>query len=101
MKTLGYVIDIKKETGAFAENKDLAKKWREDKILPGLKLGLDVTLNFEGVEFVTQSFVHALISSALRVHGEKALKRLIFKSCKEPVKQIILTVIEYSLDKTQ
>lgn len=99
MKSLGYVISIGKEAGAFAENKDLARKWREGKILPALKMGLDVTLDFTGVEVVTQSFVHALISAAIREYGEPALKRIIFKSCKETVKQIILTVIEYSLDK--
>ena len=99
MKTFGYKINIRKETGAFAENKDLARKWREEKIFPALKLNLDIVLDFSGVEFATQSFIHALISAALREYREDALKRLIFKSCKEPVKQIILTVIEYSLDK--
>ncbi|MBU4251835.1 MAG: STAS-like domain-containing protein [Candidatus Omnitrophica bacterium] len=99
MKTLGYLINIKKEIGVFVENKDMARIWRQTKIFPALKVGLDVTLNFEGVEFVTQSFVHALISAALREYGEVALKKLIFKSCNKPVKQIVLTVIEYSLDK--
>ena len=99
MKTFGYEINIAKSAGAFAENKDLAKRWREKKIFPALKMNLDVTLDFSGVEAVTQSFIHALISAPLREYGEEALKRIIFKSCKASVKQIILTVIEYSLDK--
>lgn len=97
-RDFGIIINIGKESGSFAENKDLAKRWRERDILPALAKHLDVVLNFEGVEYVTQSFVHALISKPLQQYGEPALKRLVFKKCVKEVKQIILTVIEYSLE---
>jgi hypothetical protein len=46
----------------------------------------------------TQSFIHALISDVLRVHGEGALDYLEFKSCTDVVKGVVATVVQYSLD---
>lgn len=91
-------INIKEEAGTFAENKDIARKWREEIILPALREDNKIVLNFDKVEVVTQSFIHALISAPLREIGEKVLKLIEFKSCTDSVKQIILTVIEYSLE---
>ncbi len=90
-------INIKDKAGSFAENKELARKWREEKILPAFKNKKRIILDFSNVEAVTQSFIHALISYPLRELGEDALDMIEFKSCKNPVKEIVLIVIEYSL----
>ena len=92
-------ISISAEAGEFAENKDIAAYLREDVIKPALRRkGEKIRFNFSGVDLTTQSFVHALISEALRIHGEDVLKRLEFKSCNKGVRGIIETVVQYSLD---
>jgi hypothetical protein len=84
--------------GSFGEDKDAAAKLREQVIKPQVSKGCDVSLDFEGVTLVTQSFIHALISDVLRTFGEDSLDRLNFVNCGDVVKGIVSTVIQYSLD---
>ena len=88
-------VNIFQETGEFAENKDVAKELRVNQILPALASGKQVTLDFGKVRISTQSFIHALISEAIRVHGIDVLDRLLFKNCTETVKILINTVVDY------
>jgi len=84
--------------GSFAENKDVAKDIRINKIIPSLENGKEVILNFDKVKSATQSFIHALISDIIRKNGIKILDRVYFKNCSETIKKIIEIVIEYMQD---
>ncbi len=88
-------IKLFEKTGRFAENKDTAREIRISQILPNLKRKKEVILNFEKIESATQSFVHALISDAIREFGIEALNNLKFKNCDETIKKIINIVYEY------
>jgi len=81
--------------GAFAENKDLARKIRIEQIIPQLEKGEIVTLNFEHVESTTQSFIHALISDLIRKFGPDVLDKILFEHCNDIIKQIITIVVDY------
>ncbi len=91
-------IKIFDKVGAFAENKDVGRDLRVQEILPALKRGEEVVLDFEKVETATQSFVHALISQALRQYKDTALDRIAFKSCNDTVKKMIGIVVDYMQD---
>ncbi|NTU73295.1 STAS-like domain-containing protein [Candidatus Roizmanbacteria bacterium] len=82
-------------TGTFAENKDVARDVRIKKINPALKKGNEVVLDFAGIDAVTQSFVHALISELIREYGSEVLDVVFFKNCNEKVRSIIDIVVEY------
>ena len=82
--------------GSFAEDKDIARRIRTEHVMPSLKAGNHIVLDFSGVAVATQSFVHAMISEALRHHGKRAVELIQFKSCNATVKSVILTVVEYS-----
>ena len=88
-------IEICAHAGAFAENKDVARELPLNEILPALEGGEDVVLDFERVDAVTQSFIHALISDLLRKRGSEVLDRVEFKSCNDTVKKIITIVVDY------
>ena len=88
-------IVIFDKAGAFAENKDVARDIRIQEIMPALEKGEEVLLDFQRVDAVTQSFIHALISDALRKHEGTALDRIVFKSCNDTVKKIIGIVVDY------
>ncbi len=88
-------ITIADRAGSFAENKDVARDIRVHGILPGLADGNSVTLNFQGVEATTQSFIHALLSDVLRKHGSLVLDRISFQSCNDTVKKLIEIVVGY------
>ena len=93
-------IRIVDRAGTFAQNKDTGMEIRTQEILPELEKGGKIVLNFEGVEAATQSFIHSLISEAIRQHQD-ALDRITFKSCNEIIKKLISIVVDYMQDATQ
>lgn len=88
-------IIIKEYVGDFGENKDVARDLRVQKIMPALKRGETVRLDFEGVSGATQSFIHALISEAIRKYGDDVYDRLLFLNCSEVVKEVVGIVADY------
>ena len=91
-------IKLLESVGSFAEDKDAAAKLREETILPTLKSGGTVEIDFAGITLTTQSFIHALISEALRQEGEEALELLMFRNCGDAARGIIETVVQYVLE---
>lgn len=91
------IINIFDICGEFAENKDKARCIRE-KIKKECPPDEKIVLNFSGVDSTTQSFIHALLSEFFQISGEDALERFEFKKCSKPVKSLITTVINYSLE---
>lgn len=89
------VIRIASYVGIFAENKDIARDIRKQQIEPALDKSQSVVLDFKGVDGVTQSFIHALISEIIRVHTSDVLDRLLFKNCNNDVKGIVSIVVDY------
>jgi trans-2-enoyl-CoA reductase len=92
------IIEISDRCGNFAENKDIAKEYRERIIRPAVKQKEEITIDFSSVDSATQSFIHALISDVVQENGENVLDYMSFKNCNATVKSIISTVISYSLD---
>lgn len=89
------VINMQKVAGDFAENKDIAKKLRIEKIMPALSKGDEVILDFEGVSGATQSFIHALISDPIRELKNVAFDNLAYKNTNDDIREIISIVYRY------
>lgn len=81
----------------LAEDKDAARQIREEKILPALGRDERVILDFAHVEIATQSYIHALVSDPIHRYGDRALELIEFRSCTDELRQLILTVVEYTL----
>jgi hypothetical protein len=96
-----HEIKLFPRTGKFAENKDVAREIRQNEILPTLKAGKELVLDFEHIESATQSFIHALISDVIRKEGVDVLDRLFFKNCNSTVQKIIKIVVDYMQDVSQ
>ena len=88
-------IDIFEKTGSFAENKDVARDVRVQTLMPALERGEKVVLNFDRVTNTTQSFIHALISDALRQYGNDALEKITFHKCNDTIQQLVKIVVDY------
>ena len=88
-------VNLFKTTGSFAENKDLARKIRLDKINPAIANGQGIVLDFENIDSVTQAFIHVLISDLIRIYGSEVLEKISFKNCNETVQKIINIVVDY------
>jgi hypothetical protein len=88
-------IEPVKGTG-LAEDKDAARQLRTRRILPALRRHEEVVLDFSDVRLATQSYIHALISEAVRRYGDQALELLRFEGCDDDVKHVILAVVRYT-----
>jgi len=88
-------IIVYDKTGKFAENKDIARDIRIKEILPALEQDEQIIIDFDGVEVATQSFIHALLSEAIRNIGNDLFEKIEFKNCNESVRQIISVVASY------
>lgn len=95
MSTLTHTVAVLNAAGTFAENKDVAKRLREDEVLPSLRATKHLVLDFTGVTNTTQSFMHALISEAIREHGIDVLDRMSFKGCNDNVRNVVGIVTDY------
>ncbi len=91
-------IRVFEKAGSFAENKDIAREIRLQEIIPALERQEQITLDFDAVTSTTQSFIHALISDAIRKYGPDSLDEMNFKSCNKNIQQIIKIVVEYMQD---
>lgn len=94
------LVLIKDFAGNFAENKDIARRIREEQIKPFLskKNHGKITLDFQDIDSSTQSFIHALLSGFFQRYKEEALDIFEFKNCNDAIKSLITTVINYSLE---
>lgn len=81
--------------GPLAQDKDLARQIRVERVLPAIEAGSELRLDFGDVETATQSFVHALLAEALWRHGERALALVEFFACAPAVQSAIETVVGY------
>ncbi len=88
-------VNVFEKAGAFAENKDIARDIRIQDIVHALENKEKIILNFDRVDSATQSFIHALISDALREYGNDALDSVIFKSCNKNIKEVVNIVVDY------
>jgi len=83
----------------FVENVERAAEIRRGTILPAVQQGRWVVLDFSGVRFATQSFVHALLYDVLRVSG--SLLRVSFRNCTRATTEAIRTVAAYAASYRQ
>ena len=89
------IIKMFERIGNYGENKDMAKQIRVDNILPSLKKEEEITIDFERVTGVTQSFIHALLADPIRKYPEIIFDKITFKNCTDSVKVVIEIVEEY------
>ncbi len=89
------IIKMRDLVGEFAENKDIAKDLRVNHLLLALADGRAITLDFEGVKGATQSFIHALISDAIRKYPDVVFDNVFYRNVNEEIQKIITIVYRY------
>lgn len=91
------IIVIK--VGEFDEDVEKAALVRDNEIMPNIRAGNMIVLDFSGTRFVTQSFVHALLNDAFRLPG--SLVRLSFVNCTKSSEEAIAAVAAYAASYAQ
>jgi hypothetical protein len=80
----------------FEENVERAAEVRERILTPALDEGELVVLDFSGVAFATQSFVHALLYKILRDRSQQSRAGLTLAACTESTREAVRTVAAYA-----
>ena len=88
-------IVIREYAGKFGEDKDAAKRIRQEWIILAIERGEAVTLDFTGMDGVTQSFIHALIAEPVMRFRERAFENLFYLGANDQIAEIISIVYRY------
>ncbi|PJZ86428.1 hypothetical protein CH364_09780 [Leptospira harrisiae] len=71
-----FYVNIFNHFGSFAEDKEKAIKFREEKIIPAINEGKNVIFDFSNVTSSPHSFINALIASPIEKLGLIAYKKI-------------------------
>ncbi|WP_186019061.1 STAS-like domain-containing protein [Burkholderia gladioli] len=85
------VVNVKR----FEEDVEQAAKVRDDVVLPTIASGVMVVLDFSGVKFATQSFVHALMYKVIR-DGQQIGSTLSIACCSNSTREAVMAVAAYA-----
>lgn len=85
------VVNVK----VFEEDVEEAARIRDEEILPSLGAGTMVVLDFEGVRFATQSFIHALMYKVIR-DGQQIGSTLSIANCSRSTREAVMAVAAYA-----
>jgi hypothetical protein len=79
----------------FEEDVDKAAEVRDKVILPSINSGRMVVIDFAGVNFATQSFVHALMYKVIR-DGQQIGATLSIANCTNSTREAVMAVAAYA-----
>ena len=79
----------------FEEDVEQAAKIRDEELLPSMKEGTLVVIDFAGVKFATQSFVHALMYKVIR-DGQNIGSTLSIANCSKSTREAVMAVAAYA-----
>lgn len=85
------VVEVRK----FEEDVETAAEIRETLILPSVNSGKMVVIDFSGVKFATQSFVHALMYKVIR-DGQQIGATLSIANCTNSTREAVMAVAAYA-----
>lgn len=88
-------VQVKARFGERPWDKDAALRLQREELLPAVRSGKGVVFDFEGVEMLTQSFAHALVS-VLRKELSNEFRELVFvENADRLVKTVMRLVTEW------
>lgn len=86
---------VRKYAGSFAGDKEAAARIRDEFLAPAVAKGKTITVDFDGVDFATQSFIHALLAHTIR-EDPSSLNLIEFKNCNDDIQSLIEIVVDYA-----
>ncbi|HHA2808729.1 TPA: DUF4325 domain-containing protein [Stenotrophomonas maltophilia] len=90
----GVLVSMYNYFGTRAEVKQEAISYRNKYLLPAVREGKSITLDFRDVSSSTHSFLNALLASPIRILGLKAYKRIRIVNVTNEIRE----TVEYILD---
>ncbi|NOU23471.1 MAG: STAS-like domain-containing protein [Methyloglobulus sp.] len=83
------IIQLTDQSDSFLSGAECALQIRMEQLVPAIKIGETVEIDFSNVRGTSQSWMNALVMGALLECGMDSLKFLKFKHCNPLVKELI------------
>jgi hypothetical protein len=90
-----FYLSIFNYFGSFAEDKDMAKKIRDEKIIPAMRENKKLLLDFDNVKQAPHSFLNALLATSIAELGMQSYKRIKYINETKEIKN----TLEYIFDQ--
>ena len=84
-----FYLNIKNYFGRFAEDKYLAIKLRDQKLLPAIDKGMTLKIDFEDIELAPHSLLNALLATPVRRLGSSAFIKIKIVNASQEIRDII------------
>jgi hypothetical protein len=94
-----FELRLHDEIGSFAANGTMGNQLRKDKVEPHWDKSEKITLNFEGVSSMTDSFVHAFVGNIAEAHPDDFREKLRFTNCSSLVKTFIKSALQMAQNR--
>src|SRR5471030_68249 len=94
-----FYVNIFNYFGKYAEDKDAAITFRDRHLIPALKQGKKLDLDFSEVETAPHSFLNALLATPVTMLGTKAYQWIKVRNAPGAIHEIISGVLEGNLPK--
>jgi hypothetical protein len=94
-------VNVYNYFGKYAEDKDAAITYRDRHLIPAIRQGKGIDLDFNGVETAPHSFLNALLATPVTILGLKAYQRIKVRNAPGAIHEIIGGVFEDNLPKLQ
>ncbi len=91
-------VSITPTVGHLAEDKDAAKRVRDDVILPEIRLGRPVCIDLRAIRVVTHTFLHALLYEVVGVAGADSRRLVYIQAQDRQVKDVVRMVSLYAYE---
>jgi len=80
--------------GAYAEDKDGAIKYRDNRLFPAINEGRVILVDFDGVNSAPHSFLSALFASPIKSLGIHAYKKLKFVNAAPEIRETLDFILD-------
>lgn len=88
------VIKVKERFGSFPTRGEVSNELRLKEVLPVIRRGGFVVFDMDGVENMTDSFLHALVANCVRYDRDVFFSNVRFRNCAKDIR----TLIELSIN---
>ena len=90
-----FYFNVRNYFGRYAEDKPLAIKLRDDKLIPAIHRGLSITLDFEEVKSAPHSLLNALLATPVKMLGLAAYKKIKIINASPEIRE----TVDYIMDE--
>ncbi|MGL1933305.1 MAG: STAS-like domain-containing protein [Desulfotalea sp.] len=98
---MNKTIKFQKQFGVLCSDGTVANKFLSEKVIPLLNQSQKVVFDFEGVKNMNSSFANAMFANLILQKGPAVLKQVSFTNCRENVKVLITSSLDYGFNKKQ